>query len=162
MGDLTDLVDRAAKATEIRVGEAVPSGEEKLLAAATYLLGFVGAWLVGAILIYFWQRDRSRYVAFHAVQSVILQAFIAIAVVVVLATTFAGFLGTAIMSQGSGGPESALIPTAILVAGYAFCLIAPIYWTLRGAWVAAHGRLYEAPLVGRLARKLVHDVTPQP
>lgn len=162
MGELNQLIDRAAAATEIRLGAPeAPSGEEKMIAAATYLLGFVGFWLVGAVLIYFWQRDRSRFIAYHAVHSVILQMTIFLAVMVALVGTIAGVVGTGMIASRAAWQGYAI--GAVLILGYGFCLLAPIYWTLRGAWIAAHGRLYEAPLFGRLAHRLVdgNDAPPR-
>ena len=163
MGELNQLVDRAAAATEIRVGEPdAPSGEEKMIAAATYLLAFVGFWLVGSVLIYFWQRDRSRFIAYHAVQSVILQMTIALAVVVTIALTFAGMVGSGLLASSARADGYGVLIMIFVILGYGFCLIAPVYWALRGAWVAAHGRFYEAPLFGRLAHKLVDTQAPPP
>jgi uncharacterized Tic20 family protein len=156
MGELNDFLDRAATATEIRVGDPrAPSGEEKMIAAATYLLGFVGFWLVGAVLIYFWQRDKSRFIAYHAVQSVILQMTIFLAVVLALVATIAGVVGSSILASSSRAEWHGWVIMVLIIFGYGFCLVAPVYWALRGAWVAAHGRLYEAPLFGRLAHRLV-------
>jgi uncharacterized membrane protein len=162
MGELNEIWDRTAAAAEIRVGAPdAPSGEEKMLAAATYLLGFVGFWLAGALLIYFWQRHRSRFVAYHAIQSVILQMTVALLVVVAfMATLSAGIIGSAMLGHGSQAEWRGYLVPVLLVLGYGFCLIAPVYCALRGAWVAAHGRLYEAPLFGRLAHKLVDHPGP--
>jgi hypothetical protein len=46
-----------------------PSTEERLLAAAAHLTLFMGFWIVGPLVLYFWQKERSRFVAFHAVQA---------------------------------------------------------------------------------------------
>src|SRR5690606_35243446 len=82
-------------------------------------------------------------------------------VIVALVATFAGIVGSAVLADASRAEWHGYAVAALLVLGYGFCLIAPVYWALRGAWVAAHGRLYEAPLFGRIAHKLV-DQPPGP
>lgn len=159
-----DLWDRAAKATEIDLGQGgEPSGEEKMIAAATYLLGFIGFWLVGALVIYFWQRKRSVFVAYHAVQSVILQAWIFVVVSSAVVLVLVGFVGMAWAgSRSSIGGWFPYVLTGGLMLMYGFIIIAPIYWHLRGAWVAAQGKLYHAPIFGRLADKFIDPAPPSP
>lgn len=157
MNQQGDLWDRAARATEIELGRGdEPSGEEKMIAAATYLLGFVGFWLVGSVLIYFWQRKRSAFVAYHAVQSVILQAWVFVAVTSAVVLSLIGIVGTA--WAGGRGAHDGWLPYLFIggiILLYAFIIVAPVYWHLRGAWVAAQGKIYRAPLFGRLADKLL-------
>jgi len=46
--------------------------EDRMLAAASYLGYLVGFWLVVPIVVYVLKREKSRFVAFHALQAIVI------------------------------------------------------------------------------------------
>lgn len=89
-------------------------------------------WLA-ALIIYLIYKDKSKFVAFHALQQLYFQIalFVATIIVVILIFLIVGFI---------------LLPFLILVA-----LIVPILAGVN----ANKGDWYEIPVVGRLARQSV-------
>lgn len=97
---------------------------------ATYVTGF--GWVV-ALIIYFAYKDKSRFVAFHALQSLYfhIAMFVAWIIVIILCFVIIGLF---------------LIPVLAIVG-----ILLPIL-----AGIAANkGELYEYPLVGKMARQSV-------
>lgn len=56
------------------LGAAEPTQEDRMMAAASYLGYLVGFWLVVPIVIYVLKREKSRFVAFHSLQAIIVHA----------------------------------------------------------------------------------------
>jgi uncharacterized membrane protein len=116
------------------------SVEERLWAMLAYL---VGASVIGPLLIYFLLRARSRFIAFHALQSVLIQ----LAMVGGMLTL--GTAGTLLFHS----PFSC-IGLLILIA----VLGIPVAGALFVVWAAIRAGLgdwYEVPLLGTLARRQV-------
>ena len=117
------------------------SADEKLwgmLARLLTLLGYVvivGAY-IAPLVIYLVYKDRSRFVAFHALQALFFQ-------LLALAVTIALMLFS-VVTLGCG----------ILLAaplGIALAIAVPVY-TIIAAIQANNGVWYELPIVGRWAR----------
>src|SRR5262249_59728087 len=111
-----------------------------LLGAAGYLLSVgVLSWL-GPLLIYLLKREQSRFVAFHALQSLAFQlgwiAIIAIGwwVTHVLMWVLIGFL---------------LLPIMALL------FLVPLIWSVYAGIQASNGLWYEYPVAGAWARRMV-------
>ena len=117
------------------------SADEKLwgmLAHLLTLLGYVvvvGEYIV-PLVIYLVYKDRSRFVAFHALQALFFQ-LLALAVSVALVLFSIVTLGCGILLA---------VPLGIALA------IAVLVYTIIAAIQANNGVWYELPIVGRWAR----------
>lgn len=98
-------------------------GNENLMAAASYLLGFVTG------IIFLLIEKQSRFVRFHAMQSTIL------------------FGGVFVVNIALG-----FIPILGWLVGLLLSLVAFILWILL-MWKAFQGETYKVPYVGEMAEK---------
>lgn len=98
-------------------------GNENLMAAASYLLGFVTG------IIFLLIEKESKFVRFHAMQSTIL------------------FGGIFVINMGLG-----FIPILGWLAGLLLSFVAFILWIVL-MWKAFQGEMYKAPIAGDLAEK---------
>lgn len=103
------------------MGEA--QGNENLMGAVAYLLGFI----TGIVLLLV--EKQSKFVRFHAMQSTIL------------------FGGLFIVNVGLG-----FIPLLGWLAGLLLSLLGFILWIVC-LWKAFQGEMYKVPYVGNLAEK---------
>jgi len=135
-----------------------PSQEDRLLAAAAYLGYFTGFWLVVPIVIYVLKREKSRFVAHHALRAVLLHV-IAVPVfvlswVLALALTFGAAAAFENSGHGSRDPHATLL-TLVWLFGW----IAPwlLYLALcaRAAVRAFQGRMSTRSLLGRLVERFL-------
>ena len=102
---------------------AQAQGNENLLAAVSYLLGFI----TGIIILLI--EKQSTFVRFHAMQSVIL------------------FGGIFIVNIALG-----FIPILGWLVGLLLSLVAFILWIVL-MWKAFQGEMYKVPYVGEMAEK---------
>lgn len=102
---------------------AQAKGNENLLGAASYLLGFITG------IIFLLIEKESKYVRFHAMQSTILFGGIFVANIAL------GF-----------------IPILGWIVGLVLSFVAFIMWIVL-MWKAFQGEMYKAPWVGELAEK---------
>ncbi len=114
--------------------------DERLWALLAHLFGLLGYAVLfgqyaGPFIVYLMYKDRSRFVAFHALQSLYFQ----------LALLVVGLIGVfvAIITCGIGAIPLALLP----VAAFIYVVVA--------ALKAYDGRLFEYWLVGEWARRQV-------
>ncbi len=143
---------------------SVPGGEhtdkeERMVAACSYLTWLAGFWIIGPILLYLIYRDKSRYVAFHCIQSIVLSVGLTVLAPILWV------MGLVIMFLVSMalGPKS--MP-AFMFIGYwgvfAVALLVPLVWMLWGAWRAFEGHRWKVPLAWRIARRFTEDDGRQP
>lgn len=104
-------------------------GNENLMGAASYLLGFVTG------IIFLLLEKESKYVRFHAMQSTIL------------------FGGIFIINIALG-----FIPILGWLAGLLLSFVAFIFWIVC-MWKAFQGEMYKVPYVGPLAEKQLAKMT---
>jgi len=119
-----------------------------MVAAAAYLSWFLGMYLVVPVGIFFWARDRSRFVTFHAIQATILALMMAGAAGV----ASVGYLLVVMVAAMIGAAVAAEL--AFLLAGVGFVLLVVVLPALAAcyaAWCAFHGDRWRIPLIGRLA-----------
>jgi uncharacterized Tic20 family protein len=126
------------------------------MATLAHALQLVGSWI--APLIIFLIRRHSRFVAFHALQALLLQIFHTVLAILFFVIWFAGVFAT-IFNQTGGKPPA--FPTT-------FFLVFPLLWLgFMAMWVgtliiaivysikSGNGEWADYPLLGRLARKLL-------
>lgn len=102
---------------------AEAKGNENIMAAASYLLGFVTG------IIFLLIEKESKFVRFHAMQSTIL------------------FGGVFVLNMAFG-----FIPILGWLAGLVLSLVTFILWIVL-MWKAFQGEMYEVPKVGELAKQ---------
>jgi uncharacterized membrane protein len=114
--------------------------DENLMAAIAYVLG----WVTGLIM-YLMHKDKSKYVSFHGVQSIILNVVeIPVFVILMFGVMIVGGVAGAV-TMGIG---TLLIPMGMLVL---FCLFIAI--TVFMMYKAYKGEKYKLPFIGDLAEK---------
>lgn len=128
--------------------------EEKLLAACAYLTWIMGFWIVGPIAIYLLYRHKSRYVAFHSIQAIVVSVGLSVLAPVLW---IGGVLAVFLFSFAT---ERAPMPGVLLVSMYGvfiIVLVVPMLWMLLGAWRAFQGRSWRVPLAWRIAERFTQD-----
>lgn len=115
--------------------------EERLWAMLAQLLTLVTAF-IGPLVIYVIYMNRSRYVAFHALQATLF----------VVGITVLGFVLSfvAVIASLLCAFFIFLIPPTILLS------LAAMVWPIYAAVQAYNGQWYEYPVVGPFARKQVY------
>lgn len=93
---------------------------------------------VAALVIYLVYKDKSKFVAFHALQQVYFM----------LGLWLLGLLGAIMFVTVIG------IPIAVVV--WLFCVVSAIAWPIYAGLKANKGDWYEFPVVGRLAKTSVN------
>ncbi len=141
--------------------EGARTQEERLLAAAGYLGYFTGFWLVVPIVIYVFYRDKSRFVAHHALRAALYHILAVPVFLLSWILSFAITFGVAIaMSDrrgagaGRGDWEGMAISTLWMVT---FVLPWVIYVAICGvaAIRAFQGNVRTGGLVGRLVERFL-------
>lgn len=136
-----------------REGEP-PTSDERMLATIAYVSYLIGFWLIVPFAIYLWQRGRSTFVAFHAVQALAIQLVLTVATMCMAGVFFAGFFGGVLVKElASEILGYAIFALAILV--WLAMVFVPFLWLVKAAWRAWHGERYGAPLAGRIATRVL-------
>lgn len=126
----------------------MPLQEERLWGMLAHLLALLGyvVWLgayVAPLVVYLVYKDRSRFVAFHALQSLFFQLLmLAVGILLGLVTAIVGFL-----TFGLGIP---LFTSLIFLLG-----VVELAYVIYAAVRAYSGDLFEYVIVGRAAREIV-------
>ena len=67
---------------------AGPDSNDRLLAGVAHASSLLGLWLIGPLVIYCVQREKSRFVAHHAMRAMVLQfAFMVMGIISLLGVT---------------------------------------------------------------------------
>ncbi|MBK8258817.1 MAG: DUF4870 domain-containing protein [Polyangiaceae bacterium] len=138
--------------------ESTPSQEDRILAALSYLGYFLGFWLLIPIVIYVLKREKSRFVAHHALRAVLLH-LIAIPVFVfsyVLAFASAAAMAISLEPRGREAREWF---GGLTVGVWLFAWVIPwvIYLLVTGlsAVRAFQGRMNVKSMMGRLVESFL-------
>gem|GEM_PF-290582 len=114
---------RSGEAREVNIMANGSKGNENMLGAVAYLLGFI----TGVVLLLV--EKKSKFVRFHAMQSTIL------------------FGGLFVVNIALG-----FIPLLGWAVGFLLSLVAFVLWIFL-MWKAFSGEMYKLPYVGELAEK---------
>jgi len=110
------------------------------------LLAYVFHWVSG--LIFFLIEKDSRFVRFHAMQSILLSVLVAVVVIVLMIVTFIlGLISTQL--PGFLGTIVSLLVTLIWVVLWIGVLIAWIFCLIK----AFQGAYFKLPIIGNFAEK---------
>ncbi len=122
-------------------------------------VGAVVALLV-PLAMYLYFRERSPYVAFHALQATAFQSFAGIAFIVaagLAATLVAGAwvitLALSVVLVGLLLLPVALLLTVVAALGVLALPLAALVYAVRGAYLAYQGLPFEYPWIGAVARR---------
>ena len=129
--------EKSAVSTGNNESQQKPTGEETTWAVISHLsvllnlvTGFLGG--IVALVIYFVYKDRSRYVAYHALQSFIFQTI----------TWLGGGLISGILIAFGGALSFLILPLLCLIPGFLILLLIPIsliYGVIGAVQVSNHG-----------------------
>lgn len=148
--------DRAPPPDSIREVEEAPIStstlrSNRMWAAAGYFAFFVGAWIVVPAIAYAWRGRGSRFVAFHAVQAVLLQvAFIPCMAVGMVFSDALHFVSGSRRGHETGAELIAVVVMALLATS-------PILATAWLGFSALRGKTRALPALGRWAKRIVTD-----
>jgi uncharacterized membrane protein len=132
--------------------EAMPSSEDRIVAAVSYLSWFVGMYLIVPVAVFFWARERSRFVTYHAIQAAVLALLMAVAAGVAAVGYFFVVMAGAMIGVAVGAELAFLLGAAAFVL---LVLVLPAIATLYSAWCAFHGDTWRIPLIGRIADRVL-------
>ena len=133
-------------------GSVAPSKEEMIVGAATYLMVFVGMWFWGPLLVYIVARRSRPWVAWHALQALILHVSFALWIIgaFTLKVLFLVAVGIFVTKVRGGWGDAAEVFGVVV---YVIATVLPFALTARGTWLAARGRIFQVPLFGRIAHR---------
>lgn len=139
------------------VGQPAITPDERTMGTLVHVLQLVGGWI--APLVIFLVKRNSRFVSFHALQALLLQALYFLLLTLIMGAVFAAVVAGLAFHQP--GTQHNPLPPEV------FMLI-PLFWLgLMGWWVfilvvaivygikAGRGEWAEYPWLGRLARKIL-------
>ncbi|HEY3283498.1 MAG TPA: DUF4870 domain-containing protein [Armatimonadota bacterium] len=128
--------------------DGITSSEDRMWAAAAHLIAMLAGYLVpvvgniaGPLVIYFINKDRSKFVAFHALQATFWACLCMVAGLVI------GIIGLVLAFTIILLPLAGLLIGVIAIVGLVISIMAAIK--------AYNGELYEYPIVGKIARDMV-------
>jgi uncharacterized Tic20 family protein len=136
------------------------TSDSKLLAMFSHFSIFLGG-IILPIILYFVQKDKSRFVAFHALQSIFFHLFYAVIIFIlviflVLILLATGVLG-AVFSKHSGSPGAGFfIGMGIFYIGLFGSVIIAIAYGIYMGVKAYNGEMKKYFLVGDWAYKKVY------
>jgi uncharacterized membrane protein len=139
------------------LGQLAVTPDERTMGTLVHVLQLVGGWI--APLVIFLVKRNSRFVSFHALQALLLQALYALFLMIVMVTFFA-FVGVGIafhplpVQQNSLPFGFILFFLAMLLGTFGwwiFILVVAIVYGIK----AGSGEWAEYPWLGRLARKIL-------
>jgi uncharacterized membrane protein len=126
---------------------------DRIMASAAYLATFTGFWLIAPAIFYVLRGRRSRFVAFHAVQSLLLQ----VALLPLMFGSWGIALAIVELARGREGTAASPIVTVIALPIVSILLVfapAVVMWM---GMSALRGRARTLPLLGRWAHRVVGD-----
>jgi len=137
--------------------EQVITQDERTMAVLAHALQVVG-WFIAPLVILIAKRD-SRFVAFHALQALLLQVLYVLLWMIFFVVWVATMFGT-IARAGSGSPpnvtpEIMLVFPLIWLGGMVFwvlVILAAVLYSIK----AGRGEWAEYPLLGKLAKRMLN------
>lgn len=140
------------------------TSEEKLMAMLSHLSIVFGG-IVLPIIFWATQKEKSKYITFHALQAIFFQlTYIVIVVFVVCILVFVSIflgLGLGVMTAGttSDSPGFAAIFIVFIIAAYALILLSVAAAIGYGVYLAIrsyNGAYVKVPIIGKIVYKKVY------
>src|ERR1051326_7973315 len=142
-------------ADAVPFGLPEPTQDERTMAVLAHVLQLVG-WWVAPLIILLVKRD-SKFVSFHALQALLLQAVYVLVMIMFAILWFITIFATVLHHTGPGNPP----PPAV------FILIPLVWLGFMGMWLAllvfaivygikaGQGQWADYPVLGRIARNIL-------
>ena len=140
-----------------------PTQDERTFAILAHALQMVGWWIAPLVILI--TKRESKFVSFHTLQALLLQVAYLLGMVLVMMIWFATMFATMFKQmpttgQPAGtnvGPPPLMFVVFPLIwlgwmAGWAVALVASILYSVK----AGQGEWAKYPLLGRLARRILH------
>jgi uncharacterized membrane protein len=136
---------------------SIVTSDERTMGTLAHVLQLVGGWI--APLVVFLVKRNSRFVSFHALQALLLQALYFLLMMVLMGAFFAfAVAGVAFhhpAAQNNSMPPGFIVLFPLIWLGimgwWVFILIVAIVYGIK----AGRGEWAEYPLLGRLARRIL-------
>jgi uncharacterized membrane protein len=136
---------------------SIVTSDERTMGTLAHVLQLVGGWI--APLVVFLVKRNSRFVSFHALQALLLQALYFLLMMVLMGAFFAfAVAGVAFhhpAAQNNSMPPGFIVLFPLIwlgiMAWWVFILIVAIVYGIK----AGRGEWAEYPLLGRLARRIL-------
>ena len=139
------------------LGQLAVTPDERTMGTLVHVLQLVGGWI--APLVIFLVKRNSRFVSFHALQALLLQALYFLLMMLTMGAVFAAVVAGVVFHQPAAQHNP--LPPEVFI-------LIPMFWLgMMGWWVfilvvaivygikAGRGEWAEYPLLGRLARKIL-------
>ena len=142
----------------------MPTSDERLLSAIAYFFG-----IIGAVFVWILQRDKSRFVRFHAAQALAFDFVVTIFTMVFFSCffglMFAGMFGAMLTASNTSSPSESfplfiifptIMPLAIFACIFPFTLLLMIIRIIAAVSVLS-GHDFRYPWLGRQVEKFLGD-----
>jgi uncharacterized Tic20 family protein len=131
---------------------AIPNQEERVLAGISHLAFMTGFPIIGPLAIYFFKKDASRFVSFHALQATFLAIGAIPATFVIWIVAMAIEIGLAVTFKPLElAPLFGLAWIATIGLPFALFFLVSLVAALK----AFHGQTWSIPVVGGLAKSIL-------
>jgi uncharacterized membrane protein len=138
------------------VDQSILTSDERTMGTLAHVLQLVGGWI--APLVIFLVNRRSRFVSFHALQALLLQALYFFLTMFLMGTFFVVMMAGVLHQQAvphNSFPTGFLVLFPLVWLGmmgwWVFMLVVAIVYGIR----AGRGEWAEYPLLGPLARRIL-------
>jgi uncharacterized membrane protein len=134
------------------------TADERTMGTLAHVLQLVGGF-IAPLIIFLVKRD-SRFVSFHALQALLLQALYFLVVILMMGAIFAAVIAGVAFHQPAAVGHNSLSP--------AFVILFPVIWLgMMGWWIfilivavvygikAGRGEWAQYPVLGKLARRIL-------
>ncbi len=164
----SELGNELANETTGEAGSAMSPQDERILAALAHISVMLPVWgMIGTIILWVTQREKSQFVGFQALQALVYQLTLVVGGILAGGCYMCLFAGTGLLfplgtfaTLGSGGSESGgVIPLLISLFGgfLPFCLVGVILliavvfvlYALYGAVRVLQGEDFRYAIIGR-------------
>jgi uncharacterized Tic20 family protein len=138
------------------ITQQMPTSDEKLLAMFSHFSVFLGG-IILPIILYFVQKDKSKFVAFHALQSIFFHLIYLAVVFVLVIFLFLVLAITGVFSHSSHHPGAGFfMGMGLFYVGLFGSIILAIAYGIYMGIKAYNGEMKRYFLVGEWAYKKVY------
>jgi len=137
-------------ATQASIEPTATTQDERTMAVLAHVLQLVGGWI--APLVIFLVKRKSRFISFHALQVLLFQAIL----ILITMIGMSGILVALGITFATGGFQNKTSSPPVFLFFVVFFLAMMISGLVKLVLAIVHGEWSEYPLLGRLARNIMH------
>jgi hypothetical protein len=154
-------------ASPVSVVSAAPSQDERIMAAlshAAIILSLIG--LVIPVILWVTQKDKSRYVAFQALQAIAFQLLRLVGLFIGLGCYMAAIFSTVFITAASDSPRYGGPPTTLFLIPFATLGVLGVFgifffiYAVVGAVMTLQGKDFRYILIGDWVERFMRPVSP--